>query len=105
MVDVAALPFDDVNEDEKIRYQARIKETGEYLGYKLPQYWVRGVIRSRLTTVLTIDQHIANGVKDRIEHYNCERTPQNLSRHPLKHTSSQKRQSPRTPEYSSSILA
>ena len=55
MVDVAALPFDDVNEDEKIRYQARIKETGEYLGYKLPQYWVRGVIRLRLTNVLTID--------------------------------------------------
>jgi len=56
MVDIAALAFDDVSEEEKIRHQARIKETGEYLGYKLPQYW-----------------HIANGVKDRIEHYNFPR--------------------------------
>ena len=40
MVDIAALAFDDVSEEEKLRYQARIKETGEYLGYKLPQYWV-----------------------------------------------------------------
>lgn len=43
MVDIAALAFDDVSEEEKLRYQARIKETGEYLGYKLPQYWVCGV--------------------------------------------------------------
>ena len=42
-VDIAALAFDDVSEEEKLRYQARIKETGEYLGYKLPQYWVCGV--------------------------------------------------------------
>lgn len=40
MVDIAALSFDDVSENEKLHYQARIKETGEYLGYKLPQYWV-----------------------------------------------------------------
>lgn len=40
MVDIAALAFDDVSESEKLHYQARIKETGEYLGYKLPQYWV-----------------------------------------------------------------
>jgi hypothetical protein len=45
MVDIAALAFDDVSEEEKIRHQARIKETGEYLGYKLPQYWVCGAIR------------------------------------------------------------
>ena len=43
VVDIAALAFDDVSEEEKLRYQARIKETGEYLGYKLPQYWVCGV--------------------------------------------------------------
>jgi len=65
MVDIAALAFDDVSDEEKLRYQARIKETGEYLGYKLPQYW-----------------HIANGVKDRIEHYNF---PRDTSRreHPI----------------------
>jgi hypothetical protein len=40
MVDIAALALDDVSDEEKIRYKARIKETGEYLGYKLPQYWV-----------------------------------------------------------------
>ncbi|KAH9994749.1 Clavaminate synthase-like protein [Russula vinacea] len=56
MVDIAALSFDDVSENEKLHYQARIKETGEYLGYKLPQYWT-----------------IANGVKDKIEHYNIPR--------------------------------
>jgi hypothetical protein len=43
MVDIAALAFDGVSEEEKLRFQARIKETGEYLGYKLPQYWVCGV--------------------------------------------------------------
>jgi hypothetical protein len=40
MVDIAGLALDDVSDEEKIRYKARIKETGEYLGYKLPQYWV-----------------------------------------------------------------
>ena len=44
VVDIAALAFDDVSEEEKLRYQARIKETGEYLGYKLPQYWVCGAV-------------------------------------------------------------
>lgn len=75
MVNIAALAFDDVSDEEKIRHQARIKETGEYLGYKLPQYWVCGAIRLCLAKVLTFGQHIANGVKDRIEHYNCETTP------------------------------
>jgi hypothetical protein len=44
IVDIAALTFDDVSEEEKLRYQARIKETGEYLGYKPPQYWVCGTV-------------------------------------------------------------
>ncbi|KAI0063998.1 Clavaminate synthase-like protein [Artomyces pyxidatus] len=56
MMDIAVLPFDKVDKEEKLRYEARIKQTGEYLGYKLPQYW-----------------HIANGVRDRIEHYNFPR--------------------------------
>ena len=105
MIDIAALAFDDVSEEEKIRHQARIKETGEYLGYKLPQYWVRGATRLRLTAVLTFDQHIANGVKDRIEHYNCERPLRYLSQHSLKHTSPPRRFSPGTPESTSSVLA
>ena len=71
VLDIAALAFDDVGEEEKLRYQARIKETGEYLGYKLPQYWVCGTLNSS-TLTLTPHQHIANGVKDRIEHYNRE---------------------------------
>jgi hypothetical protein len=71
MVDIAALAFDDVSEEEKLRHQARIKETGEYLGYKLPQYWV--CEHSQLSSsAITLHQHIANGVKDKIEHYNCE---------------------------------
>jgi len=43
MVDIPALSFDDVREEEKLRYQARMKETGEYLGYELPQYRVCGI--------------------------------------------------------------
>ncbi len=71
MVDIAALAFDDVSENEKLCYQARIKETGEYLGYKLPQYWVCGT-PNYCRPMITLYQHIANGVKDKIEHYNCE---------------------------------
>ncbi|TFY80318.1 hypothetical protein EWM64_g3695 [Hericium alpestre] len=56
LFDIGAVPFDQVDKDEKLRYEANIKATGEYLGYKLPQYW-----------------HISNGVKDRIEHYNLPR--------------------------------
>ncbi|VDB84762.1 unnamed protein product [Peniophora sp. CBMAI 1063] len=56
MLDIGSVAFDGVSRDEKLRYEARIKETGTYLGYKLPQYW-----------------HIANGVKDRITHYNLPR--------------------------------
>lgn len=71
MVDIAALAFEDVSESEKLRYQARIKETGEYLGYKLPQYWVCCTPYYAIRR-LTLLQHIANGIKDKIEHYNCE---------------------------------
>ncbi|KAI0035420.1 Clavaminate synthase-like protein [Vararia minispora EC-137] len=56
MIDIASVAFEEVDDEEKARYQARIKETGTYLGYKLPQYWV-----------------IANGVRDRITHYNFPR--------------------------------
>ncbi|ETW83002.1 hypothetical protein HETIRDRAFT_315947 [Heterobasidion irregulare TC 32-1] len=42
--------------EEKKQYETDIKKTGTFLGYKLPQYW-----------------HIANGVKDRIEHYRLNR--------------------------------
>jgi len=56
MLDIASVAFEEISDAEKLRYQARIKETGTYLGYKLPQYW-----------------HIANGVRDRITHYNFPR--------------------------------
>ncbi|KAH9952964.1 hypothetical protein BJV74DRAFT_929636 [Russula compacta] len=52
--DIAAVPFERVSSEEKKRHEAKIKETGTFMGYKPLQYW-----------------HIANGVKDRIEHYNC----------------------------------
>jgi hypothetical protein len=41
MLDIASVAFEEISDAEKLRYQARIKETGTYLGYKLPQYWVR----------------------------------------------------------------
>ncbi|KAI0303681.1 Clavaminate synthase-like protein [Multifurca ochricompacta] len=54
--DIAAVPFEQVGSEEKKHFEARIKETGSFMGYKPLQYW-----------------HIANGVRDRIEHYNFNR--------------------------------
>ncbi|KAI0067180.1 Clavaminate synthase-like protein [Artomyces pyxidatus] len=66
--DIAAVPFEQVDPQEKRQYEARIKETGTFMGYKPLQYWVRRL-------------HIANGVKDRIEHYNLNRNV-DLKPHP-----------------------
>ena len=41
MIDIAAVRFHQVADEEKRRYEAKIKQTGTYYGYKLPQYWVR----------------------------------------------------------------
>lgn len=71
MFDIAATAFDEVDHEEKLKYEAKIKQTGTYIGYKLPQYWVSSY-RCRASYLLTFHQHIANGVRDRIEHYNCE---------------------------------
>lgn len=54
--DIAAVSLLQVELEEKKQYETDIKKTGTFLGYKLPQYW-----------------HIANGVKDRIEHYRLNR--------------------------------
>jgi len=62
--DIAAVPFEQVGAEEKKTYEAKIKDTGTFLGYKPLQYW-----------------HIANGVKDRIEHYNLNRNVNNKT-HP-----------------------
>ncbi|THH21293.1 hypothetical protein EW146_g230 [Bondarzewia mesenterica] len=62
--DIAAVPFTQVSPEEKKLYEAKIKETGTFMGYKPLQYW-----------------HIANGVRDRIEHYNLNRNV-NLKEHP-----------------------
>ncbi|KAF9460593.1 hypothetical protein BDZ94DRAFT_1222828 [Collybia nuda] len=51
--DIANLPFAHVNDEDKQKYIAHIKETGSYQGYKLRQYW-----------------HIDAGVRDQLEHYN-----------------------------------
>ncbi|KAI0321759.1 hypothetical protein OF83DRAFT_1097876 [Amylostereum chailletii] len=40
MLDIGSIAFDEVSDEEKRQFEARIKETGTYLGYKLPQYWV-----------------------------------------------------------------
>ncbi|KAI0041195.1 Clavaminate synthase-like protein [Auriscalpium vulgare] len=62
--DIATVPFDSVPPEEKPQYVAKIKETGTFMGYKPLHYW-----------------HIANGVKDRIEHYNLNRNV-DLKPHP-----------------------
>ncbi|KAF8177668.1 Clavaminate synthase-like protein [Pholiota molesta] len=54
--DIADIPFARVNETEKQIYEGTMKKTGSYQGYKLRQYW-----------------HIANGVRDQLEHYNINR--------------------------------
>ncbi|KAF9011696.1 hypothetical protein BDQ17DRAFT_783244 [Cyathus striatus] len=53
LFDIADIPFSQVSEQEKQKYLGRMKETGSYEGYKLRGY-----------------NHIGNGVRDQIEHYN-----------------------------------
>ncbi|KAF8961432.1 Clavaminate synthase-like protein [Flammula alnicola] len=54
--DIADVPFARVSDEEKQTYVATMKQTGSYQGYKPRQYW-----------------HIANGVRDQLEHYNLNR--------------------------------
>ncbi|KAF9477670.1 Clavaminate synthase-like protein [Pholiota conissans] len=54
--DIADVPFARVSDEEKKVYEATMKKTGSYQGYKLRQYW-----------------HIDNGVRDQLEHYNINR--------------------------------
>ena len=39
--DIANVPFAQVSDEEKLRYNGKMLETGSYQGYKLRQYWVR----------------------------------------------------------------
>lgn len=45
MFDIAAVPFRDVPPEEMKTYEADIKGTGEYIGYKPQQYWVCSIPR------------------------------------------------------------
>ncbi|CCM00828.1 uncharacterized protein FIBRA_02870 [Fibroporia radiculosa] len=56
IVDIADVPFSQVEDEEKRLYTENIKQAGSYEGYKLRQYW-----------------HIDAGVRDQIEHYNILR--------------------------------
>ncbi|PIL28654.1 hypothetical protein GSI_08696 [Ganoderma sinense ZZ0214-1] len=56
MTDIADVPFAQVSEEEKKRFDGKIKQEGSWMGYKLREFW-------------TID----NGVRDQIEHYNMHR--------------------------------
>ncbi|KAG6888303.1 hypothetical protein C0995_009302 [Termitomyces sp. Mi166 len=62
--DIAEIPFN-VNDQEKQKYVAKMKENGSYQGYKLRQYW-----------------HIDAGIRDQIEHYNFH-TNVNAKEHPV----------------------
>lgn len=72
------MPFDGVVPEEKNAYVADIKATGEFEGYKPLQYWVS--VCSTIGAEYTSDmdngsQHIDNGVRDRMEQYNCASIP------------------------------
>ncbi|CAL1710347.1 unnamed protein product [Somion occarium] len=54
--DIADVPFAQVSDEEKRKYEAKMLEEGTFQGYKLRRYW-----------------HIANGVQDEVEHYNINR--------------------------------
>ncbi|KAF8586081.1 Clavaminate synthase-like protein [Ramaria rubella] len=54
--DIAEVPFQLVDQEEKERYAGQMKQTGSYQGYKLRSYW-----------------HVDNGVRDQIENYNMHR--------------------------------
>ncbi|KAE9390637.1 Clavaminate synthase-like protein [Gymnopus androsaceus JB14] len=64
MFDIADVPFSDVDDDEKKKYQSRLKETGTQQGYKPRQY-----------------HHIDNGIRDQIEIYSLNHDV-NKSGHP-----------------------
>ncbi|TFK45779.1 Clavaminate synthase-like protein [Heliocybe sulcata] len=51
--DIANIPFEEVDKEEKLLYSNDIKATGSWEGYKPRSYW-----------------HISNGVQDQNEHYN-----------------------------------
>ncbi|KAG5722256.1 UPF0676 protein [Termitomyces sp. T112] len=53
---IANVPFDLVNSEEKFAYAATMKDTGSFQGYKFRQYW-----------------HIDGGVHDQIENYSINR--------------------------------
>ncbi|KZT64233.1 Clavaminate synthase-like protein [Daedalea quercina L-15889] len=56
MFDIGDFAVSQVSDQEKKNYEAKIKETGSYQGYKPRQYW-----------------HIDAGVRDQIEQYNIHR--------------------------------
>lgn len=41
MVGIADVPFSEVPEDERKQFLAKVKERGEWKGYKPRQFWVR----------------------------------------------------------------
>ena len=72
--DIANVPFEQVSDDEKIKYMGKMLETGSYQGYKLRQYWVSRYRRSLLFCAAFSRrmQHINGGVRDQIENYNSK---------------------------------
>ncbi|KAH8077494.1 Clavaminate synthase-like protein [Cristinia sonorae] len=53
---VANVPLDQVSDEEKMKFDGKLQQTGSYQGYKPRQYW-----------------HVDNGVRDQIEHYNMNK--------------------------------
>ncbi|THH28315.1 hypothetical protein EUX98_g5880 [Antrodiella citrinella] len=57
--DIANIPLAQVSDEEKMKYDGKMQQTGSYQGYKPRQYW-----------------QIDNGVRDQIEHYNMNKNLQ-----------------------------
>ena len=74
MTDIADIAFAQVSEEEKKRFEGKIKEEGSWMGYKLRQFWVSGLdwIGILQTHLSYTRQTIDNGAPDQIEHYNSK---------------------------------
>ena len=50
--DIANVPFAEVSDEEKLKYNGKMLETGSYQGYKLRQYWVRDDILTPVRRII-----------------------------------------------------
>ena len=69
--DIADVPFAQVGEDEKRKYEGKMLEAGSYQGYKLRNYWVC-FLQLSLSPPLIHTKHIDNNIRDQVEAYSSK---------------------------------